>query len=841
MLRSPGLLLVVSLLAAGLAGGCKPKPSAGSANSSAYFATPFQSESQFVVEAIVSDLAEQMCYATSHRLPGKEGFSVTATEKPDPPVDSPVYEVRIRLGPNQSEVKMEVSINGPIWSPAVYQSLAGELGRAVGLSGGHPSKPDDTTLLSRLADGTAETIEKENQTLSAALEKDFRNPDLHEAAAMLLGAFVSREHSGNFFEIRSPLSRMTAHLAMARFLRGTDAGSLNGRVAEAALLTMIGAEVPALERLKAIGTQDAPAAAVMVRALRALNTGDYRPLNDVTDRSPIESAAWFWALAHYTSTTAAWRNLSDEQKQSIDFVRIANQMGYSVEIGHALLEASLPLELQEISAVYEQSHHEELARGAVAKALNALPERCFSESGGNVHVRVIGWGQWAMFFQRHLCHAIQQNFWFMIRKWGVPDDAKQFAAECDREFGALRLYPFVRRFNCTEVEAYHKSVDDGFKVTVATPHLVPAHCWNALCYRVRFAPLYSPNPNPHINEWHSHNPLPGTVYDLDSRLDHPCLVNRPDAVAHFDKLHELAPYHWGVAGQILTGKYMGHPTYDQAMALYGGLLPYSVGALWKVACTVTNQPEQYKKLMLQAAALNPACYYDLCDYVLAHGQEDEAAEYLDKACAADPDAVRIANRARWRVSYYLKKGQTEKAREIADRGGEVYSFAGLEAKGNFFEATTNYDDAFEWFAKIEERYRDSNPVLNFCLRYRGRTGDARFEPEVQKRMTTLFPEGIEKVAAKDLHGPPNDGVLLQGENDLLKAAGLKAGDVIVAVHGVRVHDLRQYAYGRELKQTPELDLIVWKGDSYRELRPTLPRRRLGVEVRDYQAKDSKTR
>jgi len=104
------------------------------------------------------------------------------------------------------------------------------------------------------------------------------------------------------------------------------------------------------------------------------------------------------------------------------------------------------------------------------------------------------------------------------------------------------------------------------------------------------------------------------VYDLGPRLDHPSLVNRPDAVARFEKLHELAPYDWGVAGQILTRKYEGHPTYDQAMALYGALVPYSVGALEKVACTVTNQPEQYEELMVQAAALNPACNHDLADY-----------------------------------------------------------------------------------------------------------------------------------------------------------------------------------------------------------------------------------
>ena len=81
MCRNPGLLLGFSVLAAALAAGCKPKSSAGSANSSAYFATPFQSESQFIVEAIVSDLAEQMTYASSHRLPDKRVFLVTATEE----------------------------------------------------------------------------------------------------------------------------------------------------------------------------------------------------------------------------------------------------------------------------------------------------------------------------------------------------------------------------------------------------------------------------------------------------------------------------------------------------------------------------------------------------------------------------------------------------------------------------------------------------------------------------------------------------------------------------------------------------------------------------------------
>ena len=813
--------------------GCKPKAPTQTKSSSGYFQTPFQSESQFIVEAIVSDLAEQMYYAATHRLPEKKYFSVTATEKPGSPPNAPVYELQINLDQKDAGLKLDLNVNGSIWSPGVYRDLAAALARPAGLSAGATKIRGDTALLSKLLSGTPDTIEQENQTLSDALEKDFTNPELHEQAALLLGAFLLREHSGHFFEIRSPLSRMTAHLAMARFLSGADSYGVNGRLAEAMLLTLVNDEAPALEQLKSVDTNDT-AVAGMVRALHTRNTGDFRPLTEVTGRSRVESVAWFAAMADYASTPSAWLKLDDEQKQTIDFVRVANEEGYSVEMGHELLRASIPLELQEIRSVYELSHHKKLSRTGLTTALNEVPERCFSSGPGReIRVRIIGWGQWAMFFQRHLCHAVQQNFYFMNRKWGVPDDAKEFAAQCEREFGGLRLYPFVRRFNCTDIKAYHKSVDDGFKVTVATPHLVPAECWNYLCYRVSFAPLYAPNPNLHINEWHNHNPPPGTVYNLHPRLNHPSLTSRPDAVARFEQLHELAPYDCRIANFILEKKYNNRPTHDQAMALYGVVLPYSVFALQTVANTVYDQPGQYEKLMLQAAELNPACYYDLSGYALNHTNEDKAAQYIDKACDTDPDSVRVSNHAEWRVRYYLKKGQTDKAREIADFAGEVYSSRGLTAKAVFMETTTNYDGAFEWFAKIEERYDNSSPLIAFCQRYKALTGDTRFDLELQKRVKKLFPKGMEKVSLGDFHAAPTDGVLIRQQNDLLLSAGLKRGDVIVALGGVRVHTLAQYSYIRDLQDTPELDLIVWQGNAYHEIKSKPPNRRFGVNFGDY--------
>ena len=267
---------------------------------------------------------------------------------------------------------------------------------------------------------------------------------------------------------------------MARFLRGTDAFSVNGQVAETMMLTLAGNQEAALERLRTLDTNDVGVAG-MVSALRTRNSGDYQPLTGVTNCSPLETIEWFWAMAEYAGTPLAWPKLSDDQKHSIDFVRIANDAGYSVEIGHELLQVSIPLETNEIRSIYEQAHPNQTLPSDIGKALNYLPEHCFSMESGKVQVRVIGWGQWAMFFQRHLCHAMEQNFYLM--NYHVGWDAKVFAARCDdHSYGTLTMYPFVRRFNCLDVETYHKAVDDGFKLTVTMPQFVPAACWNYLCW-----------------------------------------------------------------------------------------------------------------------------------------------------------------------------------------------------------------------------------------------------------------------------------------------------------------------------------------------------------------------
>lgn len=830
-IMKPRLWAIFGLLIIGLVNGCKP--SGKSAGPSPYFKTHFQDESQFIVETIISDLAQQMCFAKNHKLPDAKYFSVSAVEKPDSQFSKPSYDVQINLGRKQ-RVTTDLNVNGPIWSPEVYDGVAAKLAEKIGLGNSVSGDSEDTELLEKLLDGTAATIEEQNQNLSRLLEDDFSNPVLHEEAAVLLGAFTLREHSGVFYEIRSPLCRMTAHLAMARYL-GNNSYGINGQVAEAMLLTLMNNETSALEKLSEIKTDNATSMS-WVRALQARNTGDYRPLENSDGLSQVECVEWFRALYMNANHDVAWNKLNDSQKQTIDFIRIANEGNFSVQLGHDLLDVSLPKEFQEIASIYQLSHNQKIEKGRLVNALNQMPEGCFSTNSENqIYVRIIGWGQWAMFFQRHLCLEIEQDFEFLEKKWGVPDDAASFCDEYNSYFDGLRLYPFVRRFNCTNAETYHSAVDDCFKVTITSPQLVPAECWNYLWYTTTVAPFYAPYPSAHISDWHKHNPPPGTAYNSRPRMDHRSLTQRPDSEMLFERLHELAPYDCNITYHILETKYHNAPTYEEAAALFQPVLPYVYYAMETVAKTIQDQPEKYESLMAKAGEIDPPEYFVLGDYFKDRHEDDKAAKYYEKAYQLDLDAVQVANGAGWLVQYYLKNGRTNDASHLADFVGGVYSYSGLATKAQFLEDIGDYDGAFEWFLKIQDRYNDSGPVTAFCNRYKIKTGDARFENELQRRMGNLFPKGIEKASIGNFRSAPRDGVSINGENDLIRNSGMKSGDVIVAINGIRVHNFAQYSFEREMGPS-EMDLIVWQGDAYHEIKANPPNHRFGVDFSDYSSK-----
>jgi len=789
-----------------------------------YFKTHFQDESQFIIESILTDLTEMTCFAKSNSLPAE--ISVAAMERSDSQFRKPHYDLKITIG-TQPILDQSLKIEKAIWSPELYlgvtKTLLGDTAPPV-----NRHDPDDLSVAEALTDLLPATIEAQNQRVSSLLATNFADPTLHEMAAVLLGSFALREFSGYFYDVRSPLCRMTAHLALARGLSAGRTG-INGQLAEALLSTLMNNQTEALAKLKPLESQ--PKLKPWVVALRARNTYDYRPLEGRSDLTRLEWIIYFQATSRCISADSAWTKLPPAlHKTSSDFSRIAYGEGRSVGLGHELNESSLVLEFAETGAIYSQFSTADPTPEELLKFLNLPPERCFT--GTSNSVRIIGPGQWGTFEQRHLCHALRGTFNFLQRSWGVPEEAKRFTDESDEKYGTLRLYPFVQRLNCLNEAEYRAAVDKGQPVTMATPHLVAPDIWNYIAFPPKFAQFYWPYSHPHANEWHKHNPPPGTAYNPSSRRYHPSLVNRPDSAQVLGELHELAPYDEHISQELLKLKYQGKETYAQVEEVYRPLLEYSSEENWRLAPYAKSDPTRYEQVMLRNAKLNPGGYFTLAEYFADRDQDEKAARYYEKGIELDTDAVRMSNNCNWLVRYYFRKGEKAKAEELADRAAEVYSSAGLRAKADLMELEENHDEAFKYFRRIEERYNQSGPLVGFCVRYKVQTGSHRFDDFIETRIKALFPRGLEKVGLARFKSAPHEGVLIDGENDALKQVGLKKGDVIVALDGLAVYDNTQYQYVRTLTNGP-MQLIVWNGTQFAETTANPSNRLFGVQFQDY--------
>jgi hypothetical protein len=800
-----------------------------------------EEETQFIIQRILEDLAVMARFARDGRAVAEPAQLVQVWEGEAAEWGRPDYRVRLRASGKGRGQTLKLPLNQPVWEPAVYDEVFAVLCRQAGVdpkAAAAPAPPAaaEKSPLETLLACDVESLHRAGEQVAGELSAQFRNPAAHERAALVLGVFGLREASGYFYDVRPTLCRMTAHLVWARAGRGGAAPGPEGQMAEVLLYALMGNQADALARLEKIA--DTPQTRPWRRALRAWITSDYRELDAVTERTPLEEVCWFGAYAQSVSAHEAWEKLTPERAaKRVDFCRLAQQETISVELGHQLRAFGPKLERAELARVFRLHGRALPGLAELAPALNPEPGPAI-EAGpdGRGRVQVIGWGHWAQYLQRHLCQSLYQNYRFLRYTWCVPELAKEFAEDSDRTFARLRLFPFVRRFSTDTPEAYQATANACARVLLQTPHLASVALWNSVYEVVPNQPLpYTPD-LPEISMWHRHNPPPHTAYLARYRFNHASLSRAMDAADRVERLHRLAPYDRMVALMWLHFKY-GDYGRNQPLsvleAAYGPLLEYSVPALKIVARRVEKDPVAYEQLMTRAAERNARYFFTLGEYFAARNDEARALKYYELGVQRCTDAVAVANNSGWLVRYYFRHQRLEEARKLADFAAETYSATGLKTKGDLLYWLGRYPESFEYYRRIEERYDYKQAIFDWWLAYREYTGRTDFDAEMDKRLDWLFPQGRQSVTLAALREPPRAGVEVQEENDHTRATGLKKGDVIVALGGQRVDNLEQYLYLRVRQAEDTLRLVVWDGAAYREVTASPPQRRFGVPFGTY--------
>jgi hypothetical protein len=802
----------------------------------------YGSEQEWLVDETARDIAE-MCAsarATSDDGVRRLALSVNGVRgRTQPP---PAFDVNVRFSGAAAPLAARLEIRRYIWSPDDFAGLASELLAVRGLTATPAQPDDDEALLIALLEPRASTIQRLNLDVSRRLAADILSPDNHEAAALILATFSLREASGRYWNLRSTLCRIAAHLAMARALRHGGALGLDGAFAEAVLLTMSVRGKDAMDLITELEgrARNSEAQHSWLRALRLRNTHDWRLAEQISKPSLLERLEAYRARVDALGYSQALALLEREGPGSLseipDWGRIAMELRLSVDAGHRFSAEAVDADLAETAAVWATFLGHDSIPGDWVPVLNERHTRCLAPGpDGHLSPQVLSWGAWAAFLQRQLCNDLEARWSFMDQYLGLPKDAKDVAAKHDRAFGQLTLYPYIRmwRTHGKDPSEFLKASETALERAGRSPELLTFVLYTYLREK---AAVRIKAPNEVL--WFKPPLLTGVAYEGAFRLRNAmALRNAPLSVAA--GLRALAPDSAYVVGEYLERR-KGHVSVQERRAVYGRLLDYDRRSMIDFYMAANLDSPEWSPDCV--AVLQKLCALDadscsmLGSYMAARRHATEATDAYQRMFDHAVDRVGAANGCSWLVHRYLDQGQTGKALQIARQAAAVYSAGGLAILGQALERSGDFKGAESYYRRIAERYDDEGDIAGFCFRQARTRGQKGFEPELLRFLAKASPKGLEKLDRSTLPARPTDGVRLDTESVFSQSAGLMAGDVIVALDGWRVRSTEEYQIIRHFTWSAQMTFMVWSHGAYREVTAATPNHRLNVDITTYTGK-----
>lgn len=799
----------------------------------------WRTEEEWLVDSIVRDLAEMARFAAESRASAGE---VDVTVAPSAVPGAGPVKVGVTLGPTR-RLERELALTRFVWSPEEYRDLARSLLEAMG-----GSTSVDATIakvepvLATLTDLRAAVIERVNQRVSAGLARSFCDSALHEAAALLLGAFALREAAAEFADNRGALCRMTAHLAFAAALRQDSSPSIDGRVAMAVLLVLAGRGADAARALDDLDRESGgePGLGAWRRALRLRLSDDTR--TRPAHATLLERRELYGALLRTADSRAAADYAMELGQQELtDGWRLAAEVGFSVESGNVLLDDALDLELTEIREVWALARGTPLEDPGLVAALNDPATRCVTPEGP----RAIGWGTWAATFQRHLVSCLSHQISHLRSMLGIHEKADRCLRDAERRFSRLKLYPFVETRGSTDARRRPARLDDLITLVIEQPELVSAAAWYGYSPLSRDEVVRRGLPD--RMAWFVPMIPRGTTFDIKWRR---YIELVPRDVNRLEALRATSPQDFYSVDALVKERFGDKGGVDEVEALFGERAQYDTRVLGRLTTVAEGEPAALGRVLQRRCAALAGDCFALGDHLDETGDLPGAAEAYQRGFDHGFDRVSASYVSGWLVKHYLDTGQQERARAVAEAAAATGSGPGLRTLAQFFERTGEFDRSEEILKGVLERYggqpqypaereessdgaQDEDALIGFYYRMAYQEKQAGYEKRFLELVDDDFPNGLEPADLRSFSGFPTDGVAVLKTWPYAERAGFKSGDVIVALDGYRVRNRRQYVLVRGFSDAPEMSLVVFRHPGYVEVKARSADRYLGFDMRSH--------
>lgn len=796
----------------------------------------WQTEEQWLVDSIARDLVEMVRFAAGGAAAPAADSDVTVT----PAAGGLPLTVAASVAPG-GDVGEPIALKTFVWAPGEYAGLVRSLLAAANVPPATTAAPprDSTDLLQALTDPKPEVIERANQRVSAALTSGFTDPAHHDAAALVLSAFALREAAGMYSDGRATLCRIAAHLAFASALRQNAEPTAAGRYAHATLLVLAGRGADAAAALGALDGDANPAGRAWQRALRRRLFEDTR--SDPDPQSWLERRELYRALIWTLDSDSA---LKHGERLSLgpgpERWRLASEH-LTVEAGNVLLEDAVDRELAEARTVWQIVNGGAIADKELWGALNEPAQRCIGPGGP----RVIGWGTWAAFFQRHLINALWSVDRHTRHMLGLDERADRQLRAMHTRFGGLVLYPMIETRCEMEARRRPKRYDDLITVMVERPELVNAFQWWSMAEASRYEAIRRGPPE--LIAWFSPAAPRGTTFDVVGRRNASLL---PRDLAGIEALHSLSPQDFQVTSSLLDVKYAKGGPVQEIARILGPRAHYDMRALHRLGGEAARDIAAVGPFLERRCALVAGECFDYGAYLVETGQRDAAARAFQRGRDLAADRVGASNSVRWLMNHYLDKGDTDRAREVATEAASTGSGRGLKTLARFLERTGDHEGAETVLHQVRERYgnramtpeekaesedgeQDGDELAGLYYRMAHVRKQPGYDQRFRNSSGGAFAGLPERAETGALSGYPSDGVFILNAGAFAERNGLKTGDIIVALDGYRIRSRRQYSLINRFSDDPEMALVVFRHPRYLEVKVRTPWRNLGADMRTH--------
>ena len=717
---------------------------------------------------------------------------------------------------------VSLRLDEQLWSPEAFVPVVSAAAGSI-MATNAIDRPETHATLLELTPATLVTA---STSISSDLARDMRNPAVHESAAMTIGAFALRESAGRFYDVRWSLNRMTAHLAMAAALRNGAAATVDGRVAEAILLTLANYQTRALSSLDRL-QMEVPSEAVgaWARALRLHITQDWRTFTSPGTATLVEKQAYFRARRATVSRSLASQELERlNVSPAIEWSRMVQASAMSVEDG-GVVDNALEWEQAESADVFKRIHQREIASES-GEPLNARAGRCLD--GGKPSV--LPWGAWAEFSQRHLANLVWRTDSYYRRSLGGDKYADERRRILVDEIGDLSMFPLGTIFwtkGPQAIEADLQYINEAIDAAVGAPERVTSTVWSFLEVSANYEAVRAGMPSK--KGWFIALAA-RAPYDAGARAEDVGVFAAPDAI---DALAREAPLDYGLGNQLLRRQHGDKPPYADVLRVFKPRLEYDLRAL-RVACDRASEPEERLRLLRTSCAVASAECMALGGELARQNRADEAAvEYARAFDNPSVDAVAIANNTRWLVNYYMDRGKTAAAEALAERAGATGAYEGQITKAYLDERLGRFKDAEGEFESAASGYKRPDELIGFYYRAVNVHKQQSYKPQLDEHLALVFPNGL--VAVSTITTKPETGVMVTKDSELSRAAGLQAGDLIVGLEGWRVENRQQYRAINAFFKTEAMKITAWRTKVF-DVAVTAPNRLMGIDFRSHPIK-----